>query len=172
MPELIETDRLVCGIHQAANFELNSDREVEIAELLEAAREAAGRAYAPYSNFAVGCAVMACNLHDERRMTTGCNIENASYGATMCAERTAIFASVSQGYRDFKYLALSTSNSVSESDLSLRSPCGLCRQVMSEFFSPETILVIDGGTNKQKKNCIDIATIDTLLPWRFRLISE
>lgn len=170
---IVETDHLVCQVHHGSesekSFELSPEQEVELIRGLKLARAAAKKAYAPYSKFGVGCTVLAQNMRCDNTMITGCNIENASYGATMCAERTAMFSSVAQGYRDFVWMVLSTINSASEPDLALRSPCGLCRQVMSEFFSPKTLIVMDGGVNSQEKDCIDIASIDTLLPWRFRL---
>ncbi len=98
------------------------DKETKI-KLLKAAYEAKEYAYAPYSNFSVGAAL----LTKEGRIFTGCNIENASYGATNCAERTAIFKAISEGERDFLALAI-------VSDFSgYTFPCGICRQVISEF---------------------------------------
>jgi cytidine deaminase len=91
--------------------------------LLEAARAAQARAYAPYSNYAVGAA-LEC---DDGSIFAGCNVENASYGLTNCAERVAIGAAVSQGYRQFRRIVI-----VSNSDPPA-APCGACRQVLREF---------------------------------------
>lgn len=92
-------------------------------KLIEMAKEAREKAYVPYSKFKVGAAL----LTKDGQMFTGCNVENASYGLTCCAERTAIFKAVSEGQRDFAAIAV-------VADVpTLCSPCGACRQVMSEF---------------------------------------
>lgn len=173
--EVFETGQFLCHLHGSAIKTLRdhlNDWETRFSHHLNAARRAAtDSAYAPYSKFRVGASVAAFKM-GESLTFVGCNVENASYGATMCAERVAIFSAVAQGYRTFEILALSTLDSASEPDLSRRAPCGLCRQVMSEFFSPKTIVLIDGGTQPSGKNCVDIAIIDSLLPWRFELNSE
>ena len=92
-------------------------------ELIRAAREAREKAYVPYSGFRVGAAV----LGRSGRIFTGCNVENASYGATICAERTAFVKAISEGERQFDYVVVYSS--VPEPV----SPCGICRQFMSEF---------------------------------------
>lgn len=97
-------------------------------ELLNLAIEARENAYVPYSNFKVGAAL----LTKDGKVFSGCNIENAAYGPTNCAERTAIFKAVSEGYRQFSAIAV-----VADTDGPV-SPCGVCRQVMAEFFQPDT----------------------------------
>jgi cytidine deaminase len=92
-------------------------------ELVQKAGEAKKKAYAPYSNFRVGAAV----LTEEGAVFTGCNIENASFGLSNCAERTAIFKAVSEGFHKFKAIAISTDTE------EVTSPCGACRQVLIEF---------------------------------------
>ena len=92
-------------------------------ELVVLAKEAMEYAYSPYSKFKVGAAVLA----KDGRVFTGCNVENASYGATNCAERTAIFKAVSEGYREFEAIAVVASSG------DYASPCGICRQVLAEF---------------------------------------
>jgi len=173
--EVIETEEFLCHLHGPAIETLRdqlADWESRFLHHLAAARSSAAEsAYAPYSKFRVGASVGARKMGESRNFI-GCNVENASYGATMCAERVAIFAAVAQGYRNFEILALSTLDSACEPDLSRRAPCGLCRQVMSEFFSPRTIVLIDGGIQPSGKKCVDIAIIDSLLPWRFELNSE
>jgi cytidine deaminase len=95
----------------------------EIARLIAAAAAARDNAYAPYSNFRVGAAL----LTDTGVVVTGCNIENVSYGATLCAERTAVAKAVSEGHRCFRAIA------VVYDAVALARPCGLCRQVLMEF---------------------------------------
>ena len=101
-------------------------------ELLNAALSARERAYAPYSKFLVGAAVLA----KSGKIYTGCNIENASYGATNCAERTAFFKAVSEGVKDFEAIAIvgAPADEAAENTFSEYAyPCGICRQVMQEF---------------------------------------
>lgn len=105
-------------------------------ELLQIAKEAAENAYAPYSHFFVGAAL----LTEGGQVFTGCNIENASYGATNCAERTAIFKAVSEGYRSFIKIAVVAKNGATA------YPCGICLQVMQEFMpNGYVVLEQDGG---------------------------
>ncbi|MBO5011771.1 MAG: cytidine deaminase [Elusimicrobiaceae bacterium] len=109
-------------------------------KLLDAAQQARENSYSPYSKFKVGAAV----LTEDGSIFTGTNIENASYGLTVCAERNAIFAAVGAGKRKFRALALITQKLPG---LDFNSPCGACRQVMSEFIAPDApvyIAVLDG----------------------------
>ncbi len=103
-------------------------------QLIELAKEARKFSYAPYSNFHVG----ACLLTKGGKTYLGCNIENSSYGATNCAERTAVFKAVSEGERTFTKIAI-----VGENDNELTFPCGICLQVLWEFM-PEGIVVLEG----------------------------
>lgn len=95
-------------------------------ELLELAEKARDNAYVPYSNFKVGAAV----LTTDNKVFTGCNIECASFGATNCAERTAIFKAISEGHKNIKKIAIASSNSENNQKT---FPCGICRQVIIEF---------------------------------------
>lgn len=121
-------------------------------ELILMAKKAAGQAYAPYSQFYVGAAL----LTEEGDVFTGCNIENASFGATNCAERTAIFKAVSEGYRSFLKIA------VVAKDGSTAYPCGICLQVMQEFM-PKGIIILE------QKHKIVSYTLQELLPKGFSL---
>jgi len=103
----------------------------ELEELLAAARAVRDRAYAPYSGFLVGAALRAEN----GALFVGCNVENASYGATICAERSAILAMVAAGQREIRSLAVFTDAET------LAMPCGLCRQVISEFQHAAQLIV-------------------------------
>lgn len=113
--------------------EVNGLRDAEKARLIEAAKRASGRAYCPYSKFAVGAAV----LDSDDSIYTGCNVENASYGLTMCAERVALFTAVANGASPIKALALFASTSRPP------TPCGACRQVIHEL-APEATIVMVG----------------------------
>lgn len=110
--------------------------------LLDEARKARERAYAPYSNFLVGAAL----LTSSGKIYHGCNIENAAYTPSNCAERTAFFRAIYDGERDFVKIAIVGSPRDSEPDL-LTAPCGVCRQVMMEFCNYErfTIVMPDGN---------------------------
>jgi cytidine deaminase len=133
----------------------------ELARLAIAARE---KAFAPYSGFLVGAAVETL----DGAVYTGCNIENASYGGTLCAERTAISAAAASGLRSLQLIAIST-DAAHEPDIGMRAPCGLCRQVMSEFAAPELLVLLDGGTGPDGMSRGEVIPFDLLLPWRFRL---
>lgn len=102
-------------------------------ELIEIAKQAMKYAYAPYSHFKVGAALIT----DTGHIYTGCNIENVSYGATNCAERTAIFKAVSEGERHIKKIAIVSSAGKPA------LPCGICRQVLSEFMDSDGIVILE-----------------------------
>ena len=121
-------------------------------ELLNAALSARERAYAPYSKFLVGAAVLA----KSGKIYTGCNIENASYGLTVCAERNALFSAIGAGEREFIALCV-----VGDTEAPI-SPCGACRQVMAEFKVPRIILANLKGDVKEY-------TLEELLPYGFSL---
>ena len=107
--------------------------------LLSAARQAAERAHCPYSNFHVGAAVRC----SDGTVVTGCNVENASYGLTICAERVSLFNCVAQGLQPLE-LAVSCVDAQNNTSLSSRMPCGACRQVMQELLPNNAIVHIDG----------------------------
>ena len=107
--------------------------------LLAAAREAADQAHCPYSNFHVGAAVRCT----DGTVVSGCNVENASYGLTICAERVALFNCVAQGLQPLE-LAVSCVDAQQDAALASRMPCGACRQVMQELLPNGAIVHIDG----------------------------
>jgi len=125
-------------------------------QLIQKAYEAMENAYVPYSNFQVGAALLMA----DGSVITGCNIENASFGATNCAERTAIFKAISMGYRDFTKIAV-VSNS-----RKFTFPCGICRQVISEFTMDATMVFDD-----EKKGIIEVPMTD-ILPYRFDQLDD
>ena len=121
-------------------------------EWIEAARAVYARAYVPYSHFPVG----ACLVTADDHVYTGVNIENASFGLTNCAERTAIFKAVSEGEREFKHLVIAgeTAEPI--------TPCGACRQVMIEFCAPEMPVTLVSKDGQLKET-----TVGELLPFSF-----
>ena len=122
-------------------------------ELKAAAVAMLDRAYIPYSHFPVGAALECA----DGTVFTGCNIENAAYGLTICAERTAIFKAISEGHRDFKRIVIAGKSE----DYCV--PCGSCRQVMMEFCDPEEFQIILAISKKQ----YEIFPLNELLPLGF-----
>jgi cytidine deaminase len=120
--------------------------------LVDAARESLGRAYAPYSKFPVAAAV----ADDDGRVFTGVNVENASYGLTMCAERVAIFTAVAAGAKKLRALALTSKSG------GALMPCGACRQVMAELFDASAPVYSDTGKERYRTT-----TLRDLLPKAF-----
>lgn len=121
--------------------------------LIKEAMETRARAYTPYSKFNVGAAI----LTEDGKVYSGCNIENASYGATNCAERTAIFKAVSEGARTITAVAV-------VGDLNNYTyPCGICRQVIVEFALDENIEIILAKSEKEYK----VVTLKDILPGAF-----
>ena len=117
--------------------------------LIQAAIEARELAYAPYSNYLVGAALLA----DNGRFYTGCNVENSSYGLAICAERTAVVKMVSEGVRKIEAIVVCTENA--------GSPCGACRQVLTEFAGDVPVWLVDVAGNGRE------TTLHTLLPDHF-----
>jgi cytidine deaminase len=122
-------------------------------DLLARAREARANAYAPYSHFPVGAALLAA----DGRVFTGCNVENASFGLTNCAERVAIGKAVSEGAREFVAIAV-----IGPQDQAECTPCGACRQVLSEFGPEMPVIVPSGG-----QDGYEATSIAALLPGAF-----
>ena len=122
-------------------------------ELIDTATKTLNNAHAPYSGYRVGAALLCT----DGTVFTGCNVENASFGLTNCAERTALFSAISAGQRDFSAIAISSSEAPAP------FPCGACRQVLAEFCGPDfTVHIgITGG--------FETTTLGELLPHSFKL---
>lgn len=123
--------------------------------LLVLARAAAKRAYVPYSRFRVGAAVEASG-----QTYTGCNVENASYGLTVCAERVALFTAVAAGHHRVERIAVTCADAGPELGENGRMPCGACRQVMAELMGPDGEVLVDG---------VRVFRVSDLLPSAFTL---
>ena len=129
---------------------------MENRELVMEALKARKQAYCPYSGFAVGAALLCA----DGRVFTGCNIENAAYPATNCAERTAIFKAVSEGKTEFRVIAIVGGPKGKEPE-NFCAPCGVCRQVMAEFCGPDFEVLLTDGKSIQK------LTLKELFPYSF-----
>ena len=128
-------------------------------ELVQAALAARENAYAPYSDFRVGAALLAEN----GKIYLGCNVENAAFGPTNCAERTAVFSAVCDGQRRFRMLAVAGGKNGEA--IGACFPCGVCRQVLSEFCGPDfPVLVVSSDDGAYQKY-----TLQQLLPFHFTL---
>lgn len=125
---------------------------MEIKELVKLSIEAREKAYVPYSNFKVGAAVEM----EDGSVYTGCNIENASYGAANCAERTAIFKAVSEGHTSIKKIAVVGDMSA------FTSPCGICRQVIAEFAAKDIEIILIKNEDEYQ-----VKTLEEILPGAF-----
>lgn len=137
------------------------DRQKMDRELIQAAIRAREQAYAPYSGYLVGAAL----LTGDGEIYQGCNIENASYGAANCAERTAFFKAVSEGKREFSAIAIvGGSRELGQGDIfpDMAYPCGICRQVMREFCKPDFRILVGRGTREYEEY-----TLEELLPKSF-----
>jgi cytidine deaminase len=127
------------------------ESETSLDELIAAAKRAAGSAWCPYSRFAVGAAL----LTDSGRIVAGCNVENASSGLTICAERNAVFQAVATGERSFRQLVVYTPTPEPT------SPCGACRQVLAEFAPTLPVICVCDGPNRLE------TSLSELLPHAF-----
>lgn len=125
-------------------------------DLIRAALTARTRAYAPYSHFRVGAAVQT----EDGRIFSGCNVENASFGLTICAERNALCSAVAAGAKAFVKIAVAADGE------GLPYPCGACRQVMAELCSPEAAVLV---VSAERPTVVERFTVKELLPHRFTL---
>ena len=133
-------------------------------ELITAALEARRHAYAPYSNFRVGAALLC----SDGRVFKGCNIENAAFSPSMCAERVAFAKAVSEDCKDFCAIAI-TGGSADKESTDFCTPCGVCRQVMREFCKPDFKIVCAKTDEKGKILEKKVFTLAELLPDSFSL---
>ena len=132
-------------------------------ELVKTAIEMTKRSYVPYSHFHVGAAL----LDKSGKVWTGCNIENAAYGPSNCAERTAVFKAVSEGVREFEAIAIVGGPEDDAGNPQINDfcpPCGVCRQVLSEFCDRNFKIILANGKGEQK-----VFTLGELLPESFSL---
>lgn len=132
-------------------------------ELIKTATEMTKRSYVPYSHFHVGAALLDTN----GKVWTGCNIENAAYGPSNCAERTAVFKAVSEGAHSFEAIAIVGGPEDENGKVQIQDfcpPCGVCRQVLSEFCDRDFKIILANGKGEQK-----VFTLGELLPESFSL---
>ena len=132
---------------------MNQLTQGEIDLLLDKAREARDHAYAPYSKYAVGAALLTA----DGQIYQGCNIENAGFTCTICAERTAFFKAIYDGHRAFRAVAVIATGE------EMGFPCGVCRQVMAEFCDRDFIII----TANRDRTKVDVSPFETLLPHSF-----
>lgn len=133
-------------------------QQTEIRTLIKKAIEARRKSYSPYSHYQVGAALLA----GDGQIITGCNIENAAYGPSNCAERTAFFKAVSEGIREFAAIAI-VGSPEGEELTQFAYPCGVCRQVMAEFCEPENFRIIVAKSEEDYR----VMTLAELLPESF-----
>ena len=132
---------------------MNHLTKAEIELLLDKAQEARDHSYAPYSHYNVGAALLTA----DGQIYQGCNIENAGFTPTVCAERTAFFKAVYDGHRAFRAIAVIATGE------EIGFPCGVCRQVMAEFCEKEFIII----TANRDRTKVDVSDFETLLPHSF-----
>lgn len=134
-------------------------------QLIREAIDARENSYSPYSGYAVGAALLAKN----GRIYRGCNVENASYGATCCAERNAVFKAVGEGLGKGDFIAIAVAGGPRNGDLVPSPPCGICRQVLAEFANPADFAVLWVTEVTDGKPAYELHTLEELLPGAFAL---
>ena len=138
------------------NFLVAGSMSRNESQLLEAARDAAKFAYCPYSKFHVGAALIADGV-----LFSGCTVENASYGLTICAERVATFSALAAGKKRIEAIAVTCPDAALDAPMDYLMPCGACRQVLFEFGGPDLIVIVDR---------VGTMHLSELLPNAFKLI--
>lgn len=135
----------------------NSIDQATKTEMMDAARDAAKRAYVPYSHFPVGAAI----LTEDGSIVPGCNIENASFGLTNCAERTAVFTAAGDGHRVVRAVAVTAPGAPGT------TPCGACRQVLREFTPADGMVVLIDHAGEVAETTLEALLPDSFGPERF-----
>ncbi|MDD6327842.1 MAG: cytidine deaminase [Lachnospiraceae bacterium] len=130
-----------------------------IRQMIQEAKAARAFSYSPYSNYAVGAAL----LTKDGTIISGCNIENAAYSPGICAERNAIYKAVSEGYKSFVAIAIVAGQTGEDVSMDYPAPCGVCRQVMREFVNPNEFTVYMAKSEDDYRQC----TLEELLPMSF-----
>ena len=153
--EILQSGNMGVSMKESENLTADSIRE-----LIKAAIEARRKSYSPYSHYQVGAALLTA----DGQIVTGCNIENAAYGPSNCAERTAFFKAVSEGMREFTAIAI-VGSPEGEELTQYAYPCGVCRQVMREFCEPERFRIIVAKSEEDYR----VMTLAALLPESFGL---
>ena len=148
--EILQSGNMGVSMKESENLTADSIRE-----LIKAAIEARRKSYSPYSHYQVGAALLTA----DGQIVTGCNIENAAYGPSNCAERTAFFKAVSEGMREFTAIAI-VGSPEGEELTQYAYPCGVCRQVMREFCEPERFRIIVAKSEEDYR----VMTLAALLP--------
>jgi len=133
---------------------------MDINKLLDEAKNAALKSYSPYSHFRVGCAL----LTNEGKIFTGTNVENRSFGGTICAERVAITKAVSEGFKVFKTICI-----IGLDSLEILPPCGICRQFISEFGTDIEVVMSNKNSEYKKVNIRDLLPYDSLFDLKEKL---
>lgn len=151
--EILQSGNMGVSMKESENLTADSIRE-----LIKAAIEARRKSYSPYSHYQVGAALLTA----DGQIVTGCNIENAAYGPSNCAERTAFFKAVSEGIREFTAIAI-VGSPEGEELTQYAYPCGVCRQVMREFCEPERFRIIVAKSEEDYR----VMTLAALLPESF-----
>ena len=146
----------MCQKHEPKTVTVYAQLSAVEQRLVDLAWKMSRRAHCPYSKFPVGAAILAQNASGKTRVFGGCNVENASYGGTICAERTAAVKAVSEGYTNFIIVAVVCAK------VPGGSPCGFCRQVLREFGKNATVLNIC-----DRESSVQRWTVDELLPDSF-----
>ena len=151
--EILQSGNMGVSMKESENLTADSIRE-----LIKAAIEARRKSYSPYSHYQVGAALLTA----DGQIVTGCNIENAAYGPSNCAERTAFFKAVSEGMREFAAIAI-VGSPAGEAVTQYAYPCGVCRQVMREFCEPSQFRIIVAKSEEDYR----MMTLAELLPEGF-----
>jgi len=133
---------------------MDDGKEKRYSEIIEAAKHARDNSYSPYSKYKVGAAVIA----GSGKIYTGCNIENASFGLTICAERAAVFSAISAGEKEIAAIAVAAK---------AVTMCGACRQVLAEFAQPKTDVIYVDWDDDYKDHKLFFTTLGALLPCIF-----